>query len=911
MSEDNQSVPETPATAPEPPAWNPSADQQSAREEILSWVKQPNKSVLTLGGLAGVGKTVLIGQVARELMADDLDIAFVTPTGKAAQVLQRSLRNAGVEGDVTTIHSLLYRPVEDRKTGRVIGWSKREDASADLIIIDEASMVAQDVLQDLMALKKPILAVGDHGQLSPVGEDAGLMRNPDLRLEKIHRQAKGNPIIRLAHMVRNGAPDDVIKDFITDIDDERVRWTRSWDAAVEFAKPPGLVLTHTNKLRRLMNIRMREHFGHDEYDDPKLGETVICLKNKRLEEGRLLANGMRGVIASEPQVSEHHVIANVQFDEPVGLVEKLFMCRHQFLREKTFAGFVDVPGEHWGWPSVGALMDFGSALTVHKSVVEDTLICPVGQKPKMIKDFVAGDVVKGIGPAGDIVDTRVVALHDHGNLMAFEVEFDDGFTVTCTENHKFLTDEGQKPIKDIVNRRLEVLCVNKEKERWLDSSVWPELSVSKTNVQAQGKMRAVPPTSAAGKQPAQDSREGREVRASSTDEESSASSSFLFYVQEPDGAQAPERGVEDSLRIRVSTSGRRVTARKDMQNVHRPCSCVNRAENEAVKRTECHSGGESEVRGGMEGSSFSTRSARSSQESLEELDSETSGVLRQELPEGSFRKKKEVDGREPRGGEEESRAWHSRVKKVGKGASRRTREEVRACQIEWCGGSDFEEMEAREPRGVQNHLDEDAISEQAEVTPGVVAKRKRYCQLARRASPVWRYSKTGRLRIGQRLDRSRRLLALLQSQRHSGSKSKASLHTGARCHVKRRSEETGRVLDTPSIELLLDTNRTATVALAAMAQEYAPVSDTRSLVRRRVVRIHPLGLRRMYDLEVSHEQHNFLLPNGIVTSNSQGSSAPSVAVFMERSLAVLTEDEQKRWKYTALTRAVDKALLIF
>jgi exodeoxyribonuclease-5 len=361
--------------APEAPAviippWTPSQDQKHAFEGILDWESSAKGSTkFTLGGLAGTGKTTVTGRLAIELTKNKR-IAFVTPTGKASQVLRRSLNNAGVYGcDVTTIHSLIYRPVEDKKTGRVIGWEKKPAVSYDLIIVDESSMVSTEQMNDLLSLNKPILFVGDHGQLSPVGDDPGLMRNPDARLEKIHRQAQGNPIIRLSHIVRNGAPDDVVKAFIEDIDDARVRWTRSWDDAVDFGKPPGMVLTHTNKLRRTMNLKIREMmFDSDEYDEPKIGETVICLKNKRFQDtGMLLPNGMRGVIVSEPHVSAHHVIADVEFDEPVGKVEKLFMCRHQFLREKTFAGFDEVPGEPRNWHTVGALVDYGGALTTHKA----------------------------------------------------------------------------------------------------------------------------------------------------------------------------------------------------------------------------------------------------------------------------------------------------------------------------------------------------------------------------------------------------------------------------------------------------------------------------------------------------------------------------------------------------------------
>lgn len=54
-----------------------------------------------------------------------------------------------------------------------------------------------------------------------------------------------------------------------------------------------------------------------------------------------------------------------------------------------------------------------------------------------------------------------------------------------------------------------------------------------------------------------------------------------------------------------------------------------------------------------------------------------------------------------------------------------------------------------------------------------------------------------------------------------------------------------------------------------MAYGHAPLTSTGGLVLRYVVRVRAVGLQRMYDLEVAHPKHNFLLPSGIVTSNSQ------------------------------------------
>ena len=367
--EDRRSV----ALADEPPEWDPSKDQTKAFDGIMSWWKSsPRGETVTLGGYAGVGKSFMCGKLSYDLLKEGVNVAFAAPTGKAALVLKSSLEKSGVyDAPVSTIHGLIYIPETDIKTGRVRGWKRQRDLPYDLIIVDEASMVSAKMLSDLESYGVNILAIGDHGQLPPVGEKAGLMRNPTFRLEKIHRQAKGNPIIRLATLIRNGAPNEALKNFIRDQEDPRLRMGTEAES-IEFAKPPGMLITYTNKKRTALNDKTRyEQYGYDDEVCPQVGETVICLKNHRPEgnDGVLIANGMRGevVACEDDEKSPHIYIMSVQFDEPTGLVVDIRANKHQFLRDATFKGFDEVPGEHTSWWTCGALLDFGFSLTGHKS----------------------------------------------------------------------------------------------------------------------------------------------------------------------------------------------------------------------------------------------------------------------------------------------------------------------------------------------------------------------------------------------------------------------------------------------------------------------------------------------------------------------------------------------------------------
>ena len=78
---------------------------------------------------------------------------------------------------------------------------------AALIVLDEVSMVGDDMARDLLAFGKPILVLGDPGQLPPIkGEGAFTKAAPDVMLTEIHRQAGESAIIRLATMARQGLP---------------------------------------------------------------------------------------------------------------------------------------------------------------------------------------------------------------------------------------------------------------------------------------------------------------------------------------------------------------------------------------------------------------------------------------------------------------------------------------------------------------------------------------------------------------------------------------------------------------------------------------------------------------------------------------------------------------------------------
>jgi ATP-dependent exoDNAse (exonuclease V) alpha subunit len=190
--------------------FNLNSQQQEAAGLIEKWfetVKETKKQVFVLSGYAGTGKTFLINIMIEKLGLKPSEVAFGTPTGKAASVLIQRGR------DASTIHRMIYTPMDEEYEQRVgentirshrVKFVKK-DAIPDhkLIVLDEVSMVDEKMMGDLLSFGIPILATGDPGQLPPIQGENPLIKKPDYFLTEIVRQSMDNPIVRLATMARN------------------------------------------------------------------------------------------------------------------------------------------------------------------------------------------------------------------------------------------------------------------------------------------------------------------------------------------------------------------------------------------------------------------------------------------------------------------------------------------------------------------------------------------------------------------------------------------------------------------------------------------------------------------------------------------------------------------------------------
>ena len=176
---------------------------------VLESVKN---GLFILSGGPGTGKTTTINTIIRYFEAERMDIFLAAPTGRAAK---RMTEATGYEA--RTIHRMLELSgtLKEEQNGRNIHFERNEEnpLEADVVIIDEMSMVDINLLQALLKAIMPgtrLILVGDVDQLSSVGPGQVLKDImaaevfPTIVLKKIFRQAQESDIVVNAHKINRG-----------------------------------------------------------------------------------------------------------------------------------------------------------------------------------------------------------------------------------------------------------------------------------------------------------------------------------------------------------------------------------------------------------------------------------------------------------------------------------------------------------------------------------------------------------------------------------------------------------------------------------------------------------------------------------------------------------------------------------
>ena len=270
----------------------------------------------------------------------------------------RAVNPAFTKDFIGTIHSFIYSPLTNEKE-EIVGWARKERVETDLIVIDEASMVDAEIWGDLTSYGVPIIAVGDHGQLPPISGTFNLMEKPEVRLEKIHRQAEGDPIIELSIRARTtgsiipGSYGKNVKKYVRGLAESE----EALESLLRSYSPETLVLCGLNATRVRVNSFIR---GALELDPlrPVKKDRVICLRNNH-EKG--IFNGMLGTVLSLGRKNEKWYEAEIEMDGDLEIYKgKVLVAQFGNQTSMNFTDKRSITRE-------GDLFDYGYALTVHKA----------------------------------------------------------------------------------------------------------------------------------------------------------------------------------------------------------------------------------------------------------------------------------------------------------------------------------------------------------------------------------------------------------------------------------------------------------------------------------------------------------------------------------------------------------------
>jgi exodeoxyribonuclease V alpha subunit len=312
------------------------------------------RHVLVITGGPGTGKTTLTRFLLDLFERHGLRLALAAPTGRAARRLSEATGR-----DASTLHRLLAFDPSAADFGR----DESNPVEADVILVDEASMVDQRLFAHLLravADGSRLVLVGDADQLPSVGPGEvlrDLIRSgsvPTARLTRIFRQGERSGIVANAHRILAGdwpetcAPGE--GDFVF----------------VE-REGPGEIAA---EIRRLVAKVLPEEEGVDAVRDVQVlvpmykGDAGADALNRALQHdlnarGREVKLGARTFREGDRVIQLRNDYARNVFNGEIGLVESIAdEGRSLAVR---FDSTVELPASDWDQVSLAY------AITIHKS----------------------------------------------------------------------------------------------------------------------------------------------------------------------------------------------------------------------------------------------------------------------------------------------------------------------------------------------------------------------------------------------------------------------------------------------------------------------------------------------------------------------------------------------------------------
>lgn len=295
-----------------------------------------NEAYTCIAGYAGTGKSTLINFIVDALNIPKEKVCYIAYTGKAALVLkEKGCTNA------MTAHRLLYQSYP-RDDGTFYHKVRRPIDGYDLIVVDEISMLPEDMWDLLLSHGIHVIALGDPFQLPAITKNNNVLDHPHIFLDEIMRQAQESEIVRLTMSLREFKPLELTQGNELMVVDFKDLNTGMYTWADQ-------VIAATNATRRYINNTIRELKFNVKDTMPIENDRVICLRNywdHPSAMGDVMVNGSIGYLANPQEVQAPFIRKAIKADflpeeytdedfnlSPIDLAFRDLNMDHQLLTE--------------------------------------------------------------------------------------------------------------------------------------------------------------------------------------------------------------------------------------------------------------------------------------------------------------------------------------------------------------------------------------------------------------------------------------------------------------------------------------------------------------------------------------------------------------------------------------------------
>lgn len=272
--------------------------QEEAIDNLRLFLSDDKQNSISLVGRGGTGKTTIIKKIVED---SNRTPYFIAPTHKAKSVLSQS-----TGAPANTLASALmidldlntgkFKPnLFKRKMRLRQGLGETPISDYSLIIIDEGSMMNDEMFNEVMKLKDPsakVIMMGDNVQLPPVGQesDSKMFDLDKSKLTERMRQGEESPIVPLTDIIAENVESE--KPEIRVIKDRENKFDKDSNQGVLFLKSEEAAL---------------KEFGKDYKNNPK-STKIITFNNQNNDSEQSVKNLNKKIRAKlQPDALNHLV----------------------------------------------------------------------------------------------------------------------------------------------------------------------------------------------------------------------------------------------------------------------------------------------------------------------------------------------------------------------------------------------------------------------------------------------------------------------------------------------------------------------------------------------------------------------------------------------------------------------------